>query len=121
MWARRVVGAEGEEEPGAHGLHQIVSSTYIKVGQRTMILVAAVRKIHPDHVKASLAEHVDRLDRVCLGSDGADDGCAAQVALRLERGIELGQPFDFAAEVEVVESSRHFVGLSLFCKDCCGV
>lgn len=76
-----------------------------------MVFVATVREVHPHHVQARLAQLVDGLDRVGLGADGADDGSPAQVALRLVGCVELGEPFDLAAELEVVERSRHCEGL----------
>lgn len=77
-----------------------------------MVLVAAVGEVHAHHVEASLAELVDGLNRVRLGANGADDGGAAEVAGRLERGIELREPFDLAPQVEVVESCvDHVEGL----------
>lgn len=72
-----------------------------------MIFVAAVGKIHPHNVQASFAELVDGLNRVGLGANGTDDRRPPQVPLRLVRRVELRQPFDLAAELEMVESSRH--------------
>lgn len=76
-----------------------------------MVLVAAMGKVHAHNVQASLAELVNGLNRVGLGTDGADDGSPAQVALRLVGRVKLCQPFDLAAERQVVESSgRHCAG-----------
>lgn len=74
-----------------------------------MILVASMGEVHAHNIQASLAQLVDRLDRVRLGPDGADDRRPAEVPLGLERRIKLGQPCDLAAKVQVVESGRHYV------------
>jgi hypothetical protein len=72
-----------------------------------VVFVAAVREVHPDHIEPSFAKLVDSLDRVGLGADGADDRSPAQVALRLVGRVKLRQPFDLAAELEMVESGCH--------------
>jgi len=74
----------------------------------TVVLIAAVGEVHPHNVEASIAKLVDGLYGVCLGADRADDGSPTEVALGLERSVELGEPVDSASELEVVEGgSRH--------------
>ena len=80
------------------------------MGKPTVIFVAAMGEIHPHHVKAGLTELVDRLNGVGLGTNGADNGRPAQVALRRDLGVKRSQPFNLAAEAEVVESGRHSDG-----------
>ena len=78
-------------------------------GGRTVVLIAAVGEVHADDVQADITELVDGLHRVGLGANGADDGSPAEDALGLEGSVEMGQPVDPAAIVEVVESrSGHF-------------
>lgn len=67
------------------------------------------REVHADDVQARLAEAVDGLDRVGLGSDGADDGGAAEVPLRLDGGVEVGEPGDGAANFEMILRRGHCV------------
>jgi len=69
-----------------------------------VILVAAMRKVHAHHVKASLTKLVDSLDRVRLGTNGADDGGAAEGAVRLVRRVERRQPLNLTAKVKMIES-----------------
>jgi hypothetical protein len=61
-----------------------------------------VGEVHANDIKTGSAELVDGLNRVGLGANGADDGRAAVVALRGVIGIEVGQPGDAAAGVEVL-------------------
>jgi len=70
---------------------------------RTVVFIAAVGKVHAHNVQSSIAELVDGLDRVGLGSDGADDGSPAKVAGGLVSSVELGKPVDSATEVEMIE------------------
>lgn len=81
-----------------------------RMGKPTVILVATMGEVHPHHVKAGLTELVDRLNGVGLGANGADNGRPAQVALRRDLGVKRSQPFNLAAEAQVVESGRHSDG-----------
>ena len=83
------------------------------VNDGLMVFVGAVGEVHADDVEASLAEPVDCLDRVCLGTNCADDGCTAIVLCRLVVGVQLGEPRDLGrARCEVIHSccGRHVEG-----------
>lgn len=79
---------------------------------RTVVLVATVGEVHANDVETSIAELVDGLDRVGLGTNGADDGSATELASGLELSVELSEPLNLAAEAEMVKrSSGHCEGL----------
>lgn len=62
-----------------------------------VVLVAAVGEVHANNVETIVAELVQGLDGVGLGSDCTDDGGTAKVASWLKLGVELCQPADGAA------------------------
>lgn len=101
LWA---LGVEGNGNLATRA--SLFGSTSI-INDRLVVLVAAVGEVHADNIETSFTELVDGLDRVCLGSYGADNGGSAVVLLRLERGIERGQPGDSPAALEMVESCGH--------------
>lgn len=59
-------------------------------------------EVHANNIETGGAELVDGLDRVGLGADRADDGGAAVVALRSVVGIQVGEPGNAAAGIEVL-------------------
>lgn len=62
-------------------------------------------EVHAHDVQTGLAQSVDGLNRVGLGTDGADDGRAAVVLLGLVGSVEAGEPGDLSAYIKVVLSS----------------
>lgn len=75
---------------------------------RTMILIAAVGKVHAHNIETRFAELVDGLNRVRLGTDCANDGSTTEVARGLESSIKLGKPVDSAAELKMIKGrGRH--------------
>ena len=66
-------------------------------------------EVHADDVKAGIAEHVNLLNGVGLGANGADDGRATVVLGRGELGVEVRQPLKpGAARRTVIKVNRHF-------------
>lgn len=78
-----------------------------------MVLVRAVGEVHANDIETCLAEGIDLLSGVGLGSNCADNGGAAVLFLGVVLGVELREPLDTrATSVQVVESVGHYV--------CCG-
>lgn len=66
-----------------------------------------MRKVHADDVETGIAESVDGLDGVGLGTNGADDGGTAEVVLRSVGSVEASEPSKLTtADVEVILSGR---------------
>lgn len=86
---------------GALGLARIVDD-------RLVVLVGAVGEVHAHDIETSLAEGIDLIGGVGLGTDCADDGCAAVLLGRRILSVQLREPFDpGTAGVEVVERVGH--------------
>ena len=77
-----------------------------------VVFIGSVGKVHADDIEAGFAELVDGLDRICLGTDCADDRGSAVIFCGLEFGIQLGEPTDLrCARCEVLHGrcNRHVV------------
>jgi hypothetical protein len=76
------------------------------VNDRLVIFVGAVGEVHAHNIKTGSSELVDGLDRVCLGTNSADDRSSSQVLLGGVGGVERGQPLDAAIVGHVVGGGR---------------
>jgi len=82
----------------------------------TVVLVAAMGEVHANNVQPNITKLVDGLNRVRLGANRADDRRAAEVTGRREGSIELGEPVDSAAELEMVKGCGcHSDTVSVWC------
>jgi hypothetical protein len=82
------LGALGVQSNGnlASGLNLLCLASIVDDG--LMILVRAVGEVHAHNVETRFSQPVDGLDRVGLGSNGADDGGTTIVALGLVGSVQ---------------------------------
>jgi hypothetical protein len=118
--ARSDLWALGIERNGKRPARVLLLGLARMVDDGLVVVVGAVGEVHADDIETSLAQRVDLLSRVCLGSNGTDDGGPAVFFGWLVLSVELRQPFNSgSSRVEVVESIGHGGGCSAVC--CLGV